>query len=290
MPSTLYTAARSMLDPKDERSLAGFDRSLRRARRSQNGGPIDGARLLANLRAEAHLTGSKPFGDPAELAALLGRCAGNHRAATKSGLRVEAYLEACEAHAGRGLAIPKDHLPARLLRYSAYRAGADDIVERILGKAARMDFVAETLSAADAFAQVEKRWDASRMLPTDRLGARSVVWATFRHRKGTPRHDAKSMVEALALPPPVRSADRILIEFAYDRDAVQNHRFPTVADAGLTHQFRPAPEAAPDPAKRRTWWGRTKPTGPWPAQPEIVHDNASLQVLRRAPRFVGRFP
>jgi len=94
------------------------------------------------------------------------------------------------------------------------------------------------------------------------------------------------MAEALALP----ARSTILVELAYPRDAVHGHRFPTVADAELTHQFRPAREVAPDATKKGTLTGWTKPTGSWPKQPEVAHENAPLSVLSRAPRFVGRIP
>lgn len=286
MPSKLYTSARGTLSNTDKNSLAAFDLWLERVRTRTNGDPVDGRQLCENLKAEAHFTGALSFGDATELTGFLVHCARTHRGTKGRTERIDGYARSCDAHSAKGLAIPTARLPARLLRYHASRYAAALVIERVLGKAARLDFDAGILSPEDAFQRIARRWRSASMTPAEKLGGGSVVWATFRHKKGTPRHDAKGMAEALALP--LRATDTILIELSYSTDRVQNHRFPTVADAGLIHLFRPAREVPPDPGKRRTWWGWTKPIGPWPAQPEVVHDNASLAVLRRAPRFVGR--
>ena len=286
MPSNLYAGARAMLGGTDKSSLAAFDRWLQRVRARSTGDPVDGGQLCVNLKAEAHLTGTGAFGDTTELTGFLTRCAQAHRVTKGVQPRVDGYAKTCDAHASKGTHIPTAHLPPRLLRYSTSRFAAALLVERVLGKVARIQFDAGSLSPEDAFRRIERRWRAAAMTPADRLSGGPTVWATFRHKKGTPRHDAKSMADALALP--VRTAGTILLEFAYAMNKVSNHRFPTVADAGLIHLFRPAPEVAPDPAKRRTCWGWTHPLGGQPAQPEVVHDNACLSVLRRAPRFIGR--
>jgi hypothetical protein len=287
MTSKLYEGARGALGSADRKSLATFVGWLGRVRTGASGDPVDGRQIGRNLQREAHLTGAGAFGDYAELTGFLARCATTHRGTKGMKQRVNGYGGACSSHVAKGLPIPAAHLPPRLLRYSVSRYAAAILVERVLGKAARKVFDDGSLPAEDAFRRIEARWSASTMTPTEQLGRPgSVVWATFRHKKGTPRKDAKGMAEALALSP--RAGDDLLIELAYPTDKVENHRFPTVADAGLMHAFRPAREVPPDPGRRGTCWGRTKPLGPWPAQPEIVHDNASLGVLWRAPRFVGR--
>jgi hypothetical protein len=286
MPSKLYASARGALGAADKKSLAAFDAWLKRVHASSSGSPVDGRQLSENLKAEAHFTGAAGFGDATEMTGFLTRCAQGHRGTKGVKARVGGYQGTCDAHAAKGLAIPVAHLPARLLRYSTSRYGVAVLVERVLGKAARLDFDAGRLSPDDAFERIASRWRASSVTPAEKLGGGPVVWATFRHRKGTPRYDAKGMADALALPQ--RSPGTILYELSYATDKVEGHRFPTVADAGPIHLFRPAREVPPDPNRRRTCWGWTGPLGGWPAQPEIVHTNASLQVLRRAPRFVGR--
>jgi hypothetical protein len=287
MPSKLYATARATLSSTDKRSLAAFDLWLRRVHATPSGDPVDGLQLCANLKAEAHFTGAGAFGDAAELTGFLTRCAQAHRVTKGMTKRAGGYAQTCNAHAAKGTAIPAASIPPRLLRYSTSGYLAALIIERVLGKLARMDFDAGLLSPEDAFERIARRWSSPSMT-AEKLGGGPVVWATFRHKKGTPRHDAKGMAEALALPLPSRATSTILLELSYPRDKVSNHRFPTVADAGLIHLFRPARDVPPDPKKRRTCWGWTNPIGRWPAQPEIVHDNASLAVLRRAPRFLGR--
>jgi hypothetical protein len=60
------------------------------------------------------------------------------------------------------------------------------------------------------------------------------------------------MAEAFALPLRPSATGTLLFEFSYLRDKADNHRFPTVADAGFIHLFRPAREVPPDSAKRRS--------------------------------------
>jgi hypothetical protein len=131
--------------------------------------------------------------------------------------------------------------------------------------------------------------DRSRLEPNDRLHRDSEVFATFEHEAGAPRHDAAELSRALALPlwQSPRTGMEILFELSYATDDVEDHRFPTVADARWLHLFRPAPEQEPDGTVHASCYGWTEPLGPYPAQPEIVHDNAPLQVLSGPPRFVG---
>lgn len=81
-----------------------------------------------------------------------------------------------------------------------------------------------------------------------------------------------------------------VVEFSYRTDLVTAPRFPTVADAGWNPSFKPAPEREPDGSVPATCWGWTEPLGPWPPQPEIVHDNAGLRILDRPPRLIGMVP
>jgi hypothetical protein len=167
---------------------------------------------------------------------------------------------------------------------------ATTLVERILGDMARRDFVSGLMSVEDAFNRIAVRWSAARLTNGDMLSRSGAVFVTFEHDGTAPRDDARALADALALPVLLRvgAGEEILFEFSYQRDSVQGYRFPTVSDVGLSHLFQPAPEIAPDPARRQTLWGWTRPLGGQQSQPEIVHENAPLRVLDTAPRLVGR--
>jgi hypothetical protein len=78
----------------------------------------------------------------------------------------------------------------------------------------------------------------------------------------------------------------ILVELIYPSDRVSDTRFPTVAEAGWTHLFRPAPEMPPHADRPDSCCGWTAPLGGHPAQPELVHANAPLAVVSQPPRFL----
>ena len=258
---------------------------------SSPGGSQDGAKVLENLQAEAHLVGDRSFGDPSELAELL-RCCASRLAPLPLSERPAGYDGVCQEYGGRGLRVPREHLPDGLLRYSNSRTMAADLIERMLGKRARDAFDRGALPPETLFARLRSRWAASRLAATNRLGRGEEVFATFEHPAGAPRDDAEALSRALALlmwqgP---RSKIEILVEMSYPTDAVTDCRFPTAADAGWIHLFRPAPEEEPDSGRLETCCGWTAPLGPYPPQPEIVHDNAGLQILNEPPRFVGSIP
>jgi hypothetical protein len=162
----------------------------------------------------------------------------------------------------------------------------------MLGKRARDAFDRGALPPETLFARLRSRWAASRLTATNRLGRGDEIFATFEHPAGAPRDDAEALSRALALPlwQGPRSKMEILVEMSYPTDAVADYRFPTAADAGWIHLFHPAPEEEPDSGRPETCCGWTAPLGPYPPQPEIVHDNAGLQVLSEPPRFVGSIP
>jgi hypothetical protein len=231
------------------------------------------------------------FGEPTELKGFLQRCSAG-LAVSNEPDRHRGYEEVCEEFAGKGLQIPRTHLPDGLLRYTPSRTLAAMLIERMLGIRARDAFDRGTLPPQTAFARIQGRWEPSRLEAADRLSRGDKVFATFEHPDGAPRGDATAMSQALALPlwQAPRSGLEILIELAYATDMVGDYRFPTVADAGWIHLFQPSSEEAPDSAKPDSCCGWTKPLGPHPAQPEIIHDNAPLQVLSGPPRLVGEIP
>jgi hypothetical protein len=161
----------------------------------------------------------------------------------------------------------------------------------MLGKLARDAFDRETLPPETAFSRLRVLWSASRLKATDRLRPKEEdkIFATFEHPAGAPRDEATALSRALALPfwQRLRTGLEILVELAYRTDAVEGYRFPTVADSGWVHLFRPAPDEAPASERSASCCGWTEPLGPYPPQPEIIHDNAPLRVLSGPPRFVG---
>ena len=288
MPSNLYRKALDSLSDAEKTNFESWVSWLAGHTDSSPDGSRDGAKILANLEREAHLVGDGGFGDPAELTGLL-RCCASRLAPLPAPQKPTGYDGVCQEFGGRGLRIPREHLPDGLLRYSGSRTLAAEIIERVLGKRARDAFDRESLPPETLFSRLKSRWEPSRMAPADRLGRGNEVFATFEHAAGAPRDDAEALSRALALPlwQGPRSRIEILIEMAYPTEAVVDYRFPTVADAGWIHLFSPAPEDEPAGGRPETCCGWTRPLGPYPPQPEIVHDNARLQILSEPPRFVG---
>ncbi|HEX4960690.1 MAG TPA: hypothetical protein VF173_07610 [Thermoanaerobaculia bacterium] len=287
MPSDLYRQALDLLSEEEKESFESWTEWLAGHAGLDPEEPLDGARILANLQAEAHLVGEGDFGDPAVLAELLRRCAAC-LAASSAGELHSGYEAACQEFAGLGLRVLRSHLPDGLLRYSPSRTLAATLVQRMLGKLARDAFDREALPPETAFVQLRDRWSPTRLNPGDRLGRGDTVFATFEHPDGAPRDDAGALSRALALPLWQRlRTNEILFEMAYPTDAVDGHKFPTVADAGWVHLFRPASEEASDGGRPSSCCGWTEPLGAYPPQPEIIHDNAPLHVLSEPPRFVG---
>lgn len=279
--SRLFESAVSLLDPAERHSLEALQEELEATRLSSD------RQLVVNLQSEAHLVGDEDFGDAAALESFLRAC-GSGRG-SPGGARTR-YESSCLDHQIRGLQIPPSRLPKRLLRYTTSRHLASTLIERVLGIRARFDFDTD-LGTSDLFAELAASWDSGGLRGVS-LGRSAAIFATFEHPAGAPRADARAMSEALALPfwGNARTGDELLIELSYPAGEVSETRFPTVADAGLMHLFRPAPEVEPTSSDATTWQGWTKPVGPYPPQPEIVHANASATILDRPPRFVGRVP
>jgi hypothetical protein len=286
MPSQLYNAAQGWLDAGEQKHLSGLQAWLAGISTPE----LDGTRLWANIESESHLAGTGAFGTPDELAAFLKACASAHAKATSDLQRRAAYGDTCEAFQLKGLGIDPANLPGGFLRYSTSKTLVAILVERMLGKMARRDFDLGLMAVEDAFNRMASYWSAARLTDAEKLARSSVVFATFDHDGNAPRDDARALADALALPVLLRlgAGEEILFEFFYKRDVVQGHRFPTIGDAGLFHLFHPAPEVAPDPANRQTLWGWTWPLGGQQPQPEVVHENAPLQVIDGAPRLIGR--
>ncbi len=281
MTSRLYSSALASLDPAEARALAALQAKL--------GGStsINGPRLVENLMAEAHLVGDEVFGHPAELAAFL-RAFCSHPAPRSA---ETCYSQTCEAHQLQGLRIPDRHLPPQLLRYVTSRALIGRIIEVLLGKSARVDFD-QDLFVEDTLADLAAAWDPA-LLHGIPLNSSGPVFATFEHGGGPARSDARALAEALALPwlsNPAVGGEALLLELRYPSAEVAEVRFPTVADAGTTHLFRPAKDQEPADGDPSTCYGWTEPFGAHPPQPELVHASAPASILDAPPRFVGRVP
>ena len=264
MPSRLFDSAVSLLDAAERHSLEELQAEL-----DGTGLPSD-RQLVVNLQSEAHLVGDEDFGHTAALGAFLRACCSGHGA--PGGARV-GYEQSCVHHQLRGLRISASRLPVGLLRYTTNLQLVSEMIERVLGVRARFDFDAD-LRTDDLFDELATAWDSGRLAGIS-LRKSGAVFATFEHRAGAPRTDARALSEALALPLWPGADDALLIELSYPTGAVTESRFPTVADVGLVHLFRPAPDIEPSESDPTTWHGWTAPIGPHSPQPEIVHANAS---------------
>jgi hypothetical protein len=279
MPSRIFRTAVSLLDPAERSGLEALLAEL-----EATGLPSD-RQLMVNLRSEAHLVGDEAFGHAAELASFLRACGSG---LASPGEARGWYEQSCADHQMRGLRISASRLPTGLLRYTTSRHFASTLIEQVLGTRARFDFDND-FRTDDLFVELAASWDSVRLAGVS-LGRSVAVFATFEHSAGAPRNDARALSEALALPfwGENRTSEAILIELSYPTGAVNETRFATVADAGLMHLFRPAPEVEPSSSAPSTWHGWTEPIGPHPPQPEVVHTNVSATILDRPPRFVGR--
>jgi hypothetical protein len=279
MPSDLYRSAVASLQAEERDTLTTFETWLP-------------DRLLENLRSESHLVGDNAWGHSAALKEFLLWCAREHANVDMDEERQRGYEGSCTSFEGKGLRIEPHHLPGTLLRYSRNAPLVLELIEPFLPDRAKQDALDDTLSLEDAFRWLSPvAWNPSLIEESLLLGGKEakMVFATFEHPAGAPRNHAGRMAAALALPRRPRTEGEILVEFSYSTDSVTNHRFPTVADAGWIQEFQPAPEEEPDSARRETCYGRTRPLGPWPPQPELVHENKPLRILEGPPRFVGRY-
>jgi hypothetical protein len=285
VPSNLYREALTDLSDEEQAALQRFTAWL--GSQPAPGAQAVGERLLENLQAESHLVGEEEFGNPSALTAFLRRLAARFASSPQE----DCYEEVCKEFAGKGLRVPRKHLPDILLRYSTSRALLGLLIEQLLGDQVLTDLQQGLLSPERACELLAMAWDSSQVQEGS-LGVTPQVFATFEHVEATPRDDAAALSKALALPfwKRPRTTEEILFELSYQTEAVPDHRFPTVAEAGWHSLFQPADERLPDESDPRTCFGWTRPIGPAAAQPEIVHPNSSLAVLRISPRWVGRIP
>jgi hypothetical protein len=283
MPSNLHQRALSHLSTDERTAFGHFATWLE--------GHSEGAQILENLRAEAHMVGDEAFGDPGELSAFLRCCAGCFADEADPSAPSFAYESACEKFTDRGLRIPREHLPDTLLRYSTSRALLGRLIEQLLGDQVLADFQQDLLPPEKACALLAADWD-SALLKDVMLGVKPKVFATFEHGQPAPRDDATALSRALALLfwERARTKEEILFELSYPTDSVADPRFPTVAEAGWSSLFQPAAEQIPDPGSPHTCCGWTRPLGLQFAQLEIVHDNAPVTIVETPLRWVGRIP
>jgi hypothetical protein len=288
MPSDLYQSAMASLLEEERDTLTKLEAWLQEI----SGDPGRGDRILENLRSESHLLGDGLWGHTVELTEFLRHCGREHVKSVTDEECQTGYKNSCAAFEGKGLKIEQENLPSILLRYSRNAPLVLELIEPFLPDRAKQDALDDTPSMEDAFMWLGSvSWDPSLIEESLLLGGKEakMVFATFEHPAGAPRNHAGNMAAALALPRRPRIEEEILVEFSYSTDSVSNHRFPTVADAGWIQEFQPAPEVEPDPARRETCYGRTRPLGPWPPQPELIHENKPFRILNGPPRWVGRY-
>jgi hypothetical protein len=285
VPSNLYRKALIALSEEEQAALQRLTAWL--GGQPGTGTQEGGERLVENLEAESHLVGDKAYGNPTEPTAFLRRLAGRFAESPHE----DCYEEVCQEFSGKGLRVPRKHLPDTLLRYSTSRALLGLLIEQLLGDQVLADLQQGLLPPEKACELLAAGWDSSQVQEGS-LGLTPHVFATFEHVEATPRDDAAALSKALALPfwQRPRTTEEILFELSYQTEAVPDHRFPTVAEAGWHPLFQPAEERLPAESDPRTCFGWTRPVGPDAAQPEIVHRNSPLAVLRASPRWVGRIP
>jgi hypothetical protein len=166
------------------------------------------------------------------------------------------------------------------------------MVRRVLGASAQVDFDSGRLSPASAFGALASYWTNDAVSADERLGGGRVVFATFDDSSApVDRDDSFAVANALALPLTLFDDrdEMFLYEFRYLTASVSGYRFPTIADAGLAHLFRPADDIVPHADHPRACFGRTLALENEHGQPELLHTNAPLTVLSAVPRFVGDF-
>lgn len=281
MASRLYKNTRDSFSPA---ALNVLDRC-----REGLSGTSDGVKILLNMENEAHLIGNGFFGDPEIFGRFLAAWISEHSPAASDRERRDSYCGACSAYHLLGSRIPAEVLPDNLVRYVSSRSALRVMIEKVLGEDAVMDFDADDLSLGDAFLRLELFWAPSAFRLEDEIGRGKRVFATFNSPAAPLSDDATEIAEALAHPIFVSSLseENFLFRLSYSARDVHEHRIPTVADAGWFHFFEPAQDVEPNSAVPDTCFGWTRPFGPQRPQPELVHHNVSLRMVRKPPEFVG---
>lgn len=238
MLSNLHRQALGRLSKDETTALGRFTAWLE--------GDSEGVQILENLRAEAHLVGDGAFGHAGELSAFLRRCAARFGGGAGPSGSPRAYEDVCEEFTGRGLRIPREHLPDALLRYSTSRALLGRLIEQLLGDQVLADFQQDLLPPEKACELLAAGWDSSELQDV-MLGIKPKVFATFEHDQPAPRDDATTLSRALALLfwGRVRTREEILFELSYPTDSVTDPRFPTVAEAGWSSPLSAGAGAEP---------------------------------------------
>lgn len=248
--------------------------------------------LLRNIREEARLVGDGAFDDSTEMASFLRGLASAFMAPVKDP-RPEAdevFVATCGQHELKGLKIPRNRLPEVLWRFLSNRLLLKDMLQATCD-AARLNLLDQSDSLEEVFSLLAEKWSANAVTQQMlNLSWKEFVFATF---DPTPmgvltRFPQKASEIRAALALGSGSGDDLLYQLAYKTDLVEDYRFPTVADANCNERFQPAPDASPDPANPRSWWGWTAPDQNRAGLPEIVHKNASLGVLDKAPQLCKR--
>jgi hypothetical protein len=290
--STLYLTARALLDISEQQTLDELlDWLVFNTDIARPSNPT-GEPLAVNLCQESHLVGDETFGTPDEFSQFLRSCCTYFRAAIPDEDRAAAYKKACMEFSLKGLRIPVTTLPGRLTRYLSERV-LGTALYRMIGDRAAADFKRGRTPPHEAEQLIRDSWDESKFTPDDRLAyLGNTVFATLSDGPPAASRDSQFVAEALALPcafPDGTVRTKYLARVIYRSDAVRNHRFPTVADAQAFTGFRPSPEIEPAADNPASCFGLTAPLNSCAPQPELVHENASLQVLIAPLELLGGF-
>src|SRR5687768_7356368 len=150
MPTKFFSSASAAIKGRTAQQFKDFCTWLRTY------SPI----VSENLQNEAHLVGNDYFGNPAEFTRFLRKCSVDCTRDANDQDRMSTYEHLCSMNALKGLSIPQSHLPKTLHRYCSSRSLAEDLIERVLGIDARINFTrTKTPSWGEAFAQLQSNWE-----------------------------------------------------------------------------------------------------------------------------------
>jgi hypothetical protein len=297
MPSTLYRQARALLAKRssvDADALSEFETWLNQSLEVASPWSATGEPLAKNLHIEAHLCGDMPYGDPDELTDFLQHCAVSFRSSLNEDDRVRMFVETCRLFARKGVRISTDYLPIFLTRIICHDKLklVEIALERMVGLVHATQFRNGQISILEAAKMLADNWDASGFEDDDKLGRDLMVFASPTRGSFGSGMGPLEVAQSLGLPCAFGDGlprTRHVLQCDYHTVAVVNHRFPTIADASRFPGFGPAPETPPLKADQASCSGWTRPLGSMKQQPEIVHDNASLMILRSPLAYLGSF-
>ena len=294
MPSSLHRNATRLLGQRDALLLEAWERFEQWLRSSTTVAlpwQANGLKLADNIALEAHLVGNRTFGDAEEFSSFMEYCVRAFESAATEEDRIETFRRSCRDFTRRGMIVGFGVLPNILFRYCSEKP-LEIALGRMVGDYAVLQLQRKQISLSDAEQQVRDNWDPNLLQDADMLARGDFAFATFGNATIPHGASARHVAECLALPcvvPDGKPRRRFLVKLSYPKATVQNHRFPTFAEAETFPYFQPAEEEAPDPSVEARCVGWTKPIGAGSKQPELIHDNASLRILSSRIELLGSF-